>query len=700
MDRDPDLAQIEAGLDHAMYRQVAGEAARDDPALHYHAEGWRLGHNPNTWFDTAWYLRRYPDIAEAGIDPFLHYLAHGAAEGRMARAPTGHAAAILAGGIAPGDRRPGYDAPADARRLTGEAFGAALADEVAGAAGLVVAVSHDRYIDVTGGMQVLIAEEQALFADSRVTYLHISPAVSRLTLAGPGAEFALLQVVLQDRFLGLIVDTELAAALASLVTSALDTASAEQQAALPRALVVHSIFGHRIASLAALAAALRPQQSYFWLHDYASLCEGFNLLRNELSYCHAPPVGSMACRVCIHGDNRAAYLEAVHRLFVAVPFHVLAPSRATLEIWLLAGAMPWQTALVHANARLGAPRPIPPRGMRGSAADPVRVAFAGYPMSHKGWPAFLELLHATRGMVGYRFHHFAAAETLPALDGLVSVAANVTVTDRQAMSRALERHEIDLLLVLSPWPETFSYVAHEGLAAGADLVALDVGGNVPDIIRGEDRGVVLADAAALLAYFTSGAAVASVRAREAAGRFGCDLVGSGGTATLDPATLHPADLTQCSTEDPALVMLADGRPLEVLKAGPYLRVALPGDAAVIRLRSRRQFRGLETSPGDLAGDIAAIERSGSVAGLALDALSLDGAPIPPGDRRRGRGWHDLAGGVIWTDGDASLHPGGAAVLELRLNPSARYWRAPLTIPPPPPRPASTFARTNPLAASC
>lgn len=33
-------------------------------------------------FDSAWYLATYPEVAEAGMDPILHYLDHGAHEGR------------------------------------------------------------------------------------------------------------------------------------------------------------------------------------------------------------------------------------------------------------------------------------------------------------------------------------------------------------------------------------------------------------------------------------------------------------------------------------------------------------------------------------------------------------------------------------------------------------------------------------------
>ncbi len=34
------------------------------------------------WFDTGWYLSKYPDVREAGVDPLGHYLSNGASEGR------------------------------------------------------------------------------------------------------------------------------------------------------------------------------------------------------------------------------------------------------------------------------------------------------------------------------------------------------------------------------------------------------------------------------------------------------------------------------------------------------------------------------------------------------------------------------------------------------------------------------------------
>src|SRR5882757_5107746 len=36
----------------------------------------------NDLFDTEWYLEQYPDVLATGIDPRMHYLEYGAAEGR------------------------------------------------------------------------------------------------------------------------------------------------------------------------------------------------------------------------------------------------------------------------------------------------------------------------------------------------------------------------------------------------------------------------------------------------------------------------------------------------------------------------------------------------------------------------------------------------------------------------------------------
>lgn len=63
LERYPDIAQ--AGV---------------DPLRHFIAHGADEGRDPNPWFDSAWYTRHYPDVAASGLNPLLHYMKAGARE--------------------------------------------------------------------------------------------------------------------------------------------------------------------------------------------------------------------------------------------------------------------------------------------------------------------------------------------------------------------------------------------------------------------------------------------------------------------------------------------------------------------------------------------------------------------------------------------------------------------------------------------
>lgn len=53
-----------------------------DPYGHYLAFGASEGRKPNRVFDSRWYFDTYPDVRDAGINPLVHYYSNGAAEGR------------------------------------------------------------------------------------------------------------------------------------------------------------------------------------------------------------------------------------------------------------------------------------------------------------------------------------------------------------------------------------------------------------------------------------------------------------------------------------------------------------------------------------------------------------------------------------------------------------------------------------------
>lgn len=55
-----------------------------NPLRHYLKHGWTEGRNPSPRFDGNAYLRAYPDVMAAKMCPLVHYVNHGRAEGRCA----------------------------------------------------------------------------------------------------------------------------------------------------------------------------------------------------------------------------------------------------------------------------------------------------------------------------------------------------------------------------------------------------------------------------------------------------------------------------------------------------------------------------------------------------------------------------------------------------------------------------------------
>ncbi len=54
-----------------------------DPLMHYLKHGWKEGRNPSENFDTQFYINYYQDIAQSKINPLFHYVRWGKNEGRL-----------------------------------------------------------------------------------------------------------------------------------------------------------------------------------------------------------------------------------------------------------------------------------------------------------------------------------------------------------------------------------------------------------------------------------------------------------------------------------------------------------------------------------------------------------------------------------------------------------------------------------------
>ena len=654
--QDTSINVIAPYVDRVFYLQTYPDItqAKIDPAVHYALFGWQEGRDPNAWFDTDYYLSTNADVKNEGINPFWHYLAAGQNEGRRPRGLANLRRNLLAN-IMPASARGAHDVlPPNTPNLDADTLLSLLETGLETASGMVVSISHDRYIDNVGGTQILIADEETKFVGNRFLYCHISPSVARLALA-PAGECVPLQVILNGEFVGATSREAMVAAIGRLRKDQLGA----------RIFIIHSLLGHDVDCLAAVAEALRPTDSFFWVHDFSSLCEGFNLLRNDIAFCGAPPINSMGCRICIYGSTRARHTAQIRQLFDQIPFHVIAPSSSALEIWRSGSALPHIDAQVHEHCQLsGAPLIQTDRpGILDSS--PARIAFIGHRSFQKGHPFFREIVARTQGSSDYKFYHFASADSLIPTFGVTLVPTSVTRANPRAMTSALRQHDIDLVLVLSPWPETFSFVTFEAFAAGADVLAFGVGGNLPRAIRSLARGIVLSDENALYEAFTRGLIASYVQQQRAAGKRHDPLEFCGTTVTWPRPGAQSGPRR---TYEPALRAAAGGQIIDPVEVGnDTYRFQLPVDCASVRILSRSVLTNWTSSP---TTDTRRL-------GVAVTSITLDRDSVPINDPRLVGGWFPQEGQVRWTDGSATVMTSGARSLELSILPSIAYWRSDL-----------------------
>jgi hypothetical protein len=526
--RTPEESLIAPFVDADYYQATYGDgfSSRIDPVVHYARYGWKQRRNPSRTFDTGFYLDTNPDVAKVEVNPLWHYVVTGRDEGRRAVRPVAFGRQILRSLKTPDQKTAGCALPQSISFLHDEAL-LNILSQLPQRALFVLSISHDDYTRAVGGTQLFIASEQENFARADAAYLHVSPLVPRLRLALPSDDAVVLRLILNGKLLGFTNAAELSAVLLQ----------ARAQLPVQRLLVCHCLLGHRVGEIARLHEAFAPTRAVFWLHDYSSICGSVTLLRNDVAFCGAPPPDSAACHICIHGRDRLDHVTQFQRLFAAVEFDIAAPSDTALAIWTAHARLPHRGRYVHPHASVAftaVRRSVIDIRRRGTIDCPVRVAFAGHGETHKGWAAFSALMVECEKLEHYRFYQFSAEAARPGDAQFEHVKVEVRSHTRDAMIQALAEHAIDLVLVLSTWPETFSYVTHEAIAAGADVVTFADSGNVAAEVIRTGRGLVVKDYAALLEFFISGAAARYVRLCYEQGNQSGDMVHNGTTATLWP----------------------------------------------------------------------------------------------------------------------------------------------------------------------
>ena len=233
-----------------------------------------------------------------------------------------------------------------------------------------------------------------------------------------------------------------------------------------------------------------PVAVKLFLHDYYTVCPQYNLLRNGLAYCGSEIPSLRKCAGCAswtpaHHEKIRALLEPVKARLT-----VVAPSRSAMQIWLDSFPDFGGQAMVLPHLK---PVGEVVNGYAGkSGREPIRLAYVGAPARHKGWDIFTKLTEElSAANLNYEFYHFGLSKTKCAR--IRNVPVSFLEDGDQAMTEAIRRANIDVVLLWALWPETYSYTMQESLLANAMAITNPESGNIADTVAREGCGLIFRD---------------------------------------------------------------------------------------------------------------------------------------------------------------------------------------------------------------
>ncbi|MEO9574395.1 MAG: glycosyltransferase [Tateyamaria sp.] len=216
------------------------------------------------------------------------------------------------------------------------------------------------------------------------------------------------------------------------------------------------------------------------VHDFWWICERQFMIRPDGTYCGQSPVRIDACRACAIDMGEARTRFEHLRMMGALANCVTYPSQFAYDLVSSSGFAPGRGVVLENGVRLPGFGFSDAQGARRARDPRLTFGFVGGPSQIKGWPtirAAFELLRQEDFRVllvdGSRDGTWWTSAHTKGLRGDWEICPRFEQENMDGFYA-----QIDVLLFMSQWKETFGLTIREALARGIDVIQTDSGGTV------------------------------------------------------------------------------------------------------------------------------------------------------------------------------------------------------------------------------
>lgn len=341
-------------------------------------------------------------------------------------------------------------------------------------ADFVISISYGNYLIQNGGTDKVIREHQALFAGREIDYYFLFPVVRNVKVGKIPKTFRYWGINKNKELIGLFkIDG---------VISYISSRAGQRSKC--KCIFVHHTWRVLEEDLKAVLNIVEVP-IYYYLHDFHSICDGNNLINQSGNYCGYGLNHFECSKECLYYAqsqvNRAALLSLIKEYGSRITF--VAPSDNTRDIYR-------RTFLNYSDKFIT----IGHQKMQGeytrkSYVVPIKIAFIGKQVSLKGWDDYKELIEIFGNDTDYEFYYLGTGTDIPA--NVKSAEVSVREQGPDAMMSTLRELEIDVVLLLSHCPETYSYTYFEAYAAACFVITYECSGNMADMVKNNHNGLVV-----------------------------------------------------------------------------------------------------------------------------------------------------------------------------------------------------------------
>ncbi|MNZ33393.1 hypothetical protein D3C78_507380 [compost metagenome] len=365
-------------------------------------------------------------------------------------------------------------------------------------------ISHTNYLESMGGTEKYIYEQASHLAYNDVGVIQIYPAQSYSLL--DNKEGTYYGVVADGQFKGFHSIGEIVNWLSKLHIQL-------------KMLYTHHLLNWQVSDYLTLYNQAQNQFSFvhtMFMHDFFVLCSSYHMMyepKTEFSVkqagerrsCISEIVASSACgkEAAICQSCRYSYqLSEWRQAFQAVldnADQIVVPSifvKDTVSAVYrdIADKITVKGHLIF-NKQTIVFKPKP-------TERKLKIAYLGYKMDNKGWQLWERLYKDESLRQSYEFHHAGSQEDYA--DHVVMHQYSFINDGKMAAPNLLIKHDIDLVLLWSIVPESYSYTLQEAIAAGVPVLTSPKSGNIAATIDlHPELGKVLHSEEQLLAFLAN-----------------------------------------------------------------------------------------------------------------------------------------------------------------------------------------------------